>query len=160
MHVFDASSVIYAWDNYPIRQFPGLWEWMTTHIDEKNMVIPFVAFEEVSNKTPDCGVWLKENDIEQLEITNAIVQDAMRIKKLLGIESDNYHPKGVGENDLFIIATARAHGAKLVSDEQRQPTLPKEPAKRKIPAICAMPEVAVPCANFVEFIKRSGEIFR
>jgi len=160
MQVFDASSMIYAWDNYPINQFPGLWEWMTTQIEEQRLVMPNVAFEEVANKTPECGKWLEENDITQLEITNEIVQGAMRIKKLLGIEGDNYHAKGVGENDLFIIATARVHKAELVSDEKRQTALPKEPTKRKIPAVCAMKEVDVLCINFLEFIKRSDEIFR
>ena len=160
MQVFDASSMIYAWDNYPMRQFPGLWEWMATQIEEKKLVMPSVAFEEVAHKTPDCGEWLKENRLEQLEISNAIVQDAMRIKGLLGIGDDTYHPKGVGENDILIIATTRAHRAELVSDEERQPTLPKEPSKRKIPAVCDMQAIAVPCIAFIEFIRRSDRIFR
>lgn len=160
MWVFDASSMIYAWDNYPIRQFPGLWDWLAAQIEEKLLVLPNVAFDEVSNKTPDCGEWLKENNIEQLEINNAILHDAMRIKRLLGIVADNYHPKGVGENDILIIATTRDHNAELVSDEDRQPTTPKEPSKRKIPSVCGMKEVNVPCINFIEFIKRSGEIFQ
>lgn len=159
MQVFDASSMIYAWDNYPIRQFPGLWEWMATQIDEKRLVIPSVAFEEVVKKTPDCGKWLDITDIKQLEITNTIMQDAMRIKKLLGIKGDNYHPKGVGENDIFIIATASVHRAELVSNEGRQKT-PDILAKKKIPVVCSMKEVDVLCINFLEFIKRSDEIFR
>src|SRR5713226_1829351 len=106
MQVFDASSMIYAWDNYPERQFPGLWEWIAVQIEERNLVMPSVAFDEVAHKTPECGQWLKEHDIELLEISNVILQDAMRTKNLLGVGDDNYHPKGVGENDLLIIATA------------------------------------------------------
>jgi hypothetical protein len=159
MQVFDASSMIYSWDNYPVGQFPPLWKWIAGEIEQERLMMPRVAFEEVANKTPDCGNWLRENHLEQLEISNAIVQDAMRIKELLGIVDDNYHPKGVGENDIFIIATARAHRAELVSDEERQPTPPIVPSKRKIPAVCAMTEVAVLCFNFVEYIKRSGVVF-
>ena len=160
MQAFDASSMIYAWDNYPMRQFPGLWEWMATQIGEKKLMMPSVAFDEVVSKTPDCGEWLKANDLKQLQTSNAIVQEAMRIKGLLGIMDDNYHPKGVGENDIFIIATARAHGLELVSDEEKQPTLPRDPWKRKIPAVCDITDVAVHCVNFIEFIKRSDVIFR
>lgn len=160
MQVFDASSMIYAWDNYPILQFPPLWEWIAEQIDEKKLVMPSVAFDEVENKMPECGKWLEECNIVQLEISNEIVHEAMRIKKLLGIVNDNYHTKGVGENDLLIIATAWVHKTELISDEKRQITPPKESTKRKIPAVCSMKDVAVPCINFIEFIKRSGMIFR
>jgi Domain of unknown function (DUF4411) len=159
MQVFDASSMIYAWDNYPVGQFPRLWKWIAGQIEQRRLVMLRVAYDEVANKAPDCGEWLRENDLQQLEISNAILQGAMRIKELLGIVDDNYHAKGVGENDIFIIATARAQRAELVSDEERQPTLPNIPSKRKIPAVSAMNEVGVPCINFIEYIKRSGEVF-
>jgi hypothetical protein len=45
MRVFDASSMIYAWDNYPERQFPGLWDWMAKQVEEENIVLPSVAFK-------------------------------------------------------------------------------------------------------------------
>jgi len=159
MQVFDASSMIYAWDNYPVRQFPGLWEWMATQIKEKKLAMPSVAFDEVAHKAPECGQWLKDHDIDLIEISNAILQDAMRIKNLLGIVDDSYHPKGVGENDLLIIATAKKHSADLVSDEERQTTLPQVLGKRKIPAVCVMDEVAVICVNFIEYIKQSDVVF-
>lgn len=158
MQVFDASSMIYAWDNYPIRQFPGLWEWMATQVEERLRVMPHVAFEEVAHKTPDCGQWLRNNDLELIEISNAILQDALRIKHLLGIVGDQYR-SGVGENDLLIIATARSEGAELVSDESKQNNLPKELYNYKIPAVCGMAAVSVPCISFIEYIKRADVVF-
>jgi len=159
LQVFDASSMIYAWDNYPALQFPGLWEWMATQAEERQLVMPSVAFEEVVNKTPDCGEWLNDNGLWLIEISNVVIQDAMRIKLLLSIVGDKYGT-GVGENDLLIIAMAREQGAELVSDERRQPDLPKERHNYKIPAVCAMSEVSVPCINFIDFIKRSAVVFR
>ena len=93
-------------------------------------------------------------------MSNAILVDAMRIKGLLGVVGDNYHAKGVGENDILIIATARAHGVELVSDEEKQPTRPQVISKSKIPAVCDMAGVAVTCINFIEYIKRSEAVFR
>lgn len=159
MQVFDASSMIYAWDNYPIEQFPGLWEWLADQIEQKKIAVPSVALQEIGHKAPDCAEWLKIHDVENLEIGNPILMDALRLKALLGIEGDKYHPKGVDENDLLIIATAAHHHAELISDESRQ-KLPDMPAKRKIPAVCDMPEVAVRCISFIEYIKRSGVVFR
>ena len=60
--------MIHAWDNYPVRQFPGLLEWMAAQISAKKLVMPSVAFEEVAHKTPECGEWLKGNGLELLEM--------------------------------------------------------------------------------------------
>lgn len=159
MQVFDASSMIYAWDNYPIQQFPPLWKWMAEQIESGKITMPSVAFDEVAHKAPDCAEWLKINGLQKIEITNAIVQEAMRIKVLLGVVGDKYHSKGVDENDLLIVATAAVFNEELISDESKQ-KLPDLPAKRKIPTVCVMPEVKVKCISFIEFIKRSGEIFQ
>ena len=121
--------------------------------------MPTVAFDEVDNKIPECSAWLRENHIEQFPVTNAIIQQALLIKHLLGIVGDNYHSKGVGENDIFIIATESVNDLGLVSDEGRQQKLPDIASKRKIPAVCTMVEVGVPCLNFIEFIKRSKVVF-
>ena len=159
MPVFDASSMLHAWDNYPKRQFPPLWNWIAAEIAVNRIAMPRVACDEATLKAPDCGVWLRDKGIDEYEVSNAITQQAMRIKGLLGIVGDNYHPNGVGENDIIIIATSLVYGAELITEERRQPNAPLLAAKRKIPLVCAMPTVAVPCSNFIEYIKRSNQVF-
>lgn len=159
MQVFDASSMIYAWDNYPLQQFPPLWRWMAEQIERGFLVMPSIAFDEVAHKAPECADWLKGCNLQKVGLTNAILQEAARIKTLLGIVGDNYHPKGVDENDLMIIATALISRDDLVSDESKQ-KLPDLLPKRKIPTVCAMSEVNVRCYSFVEYIKLSGAVFQ
>jgi len=120
MLVFDASSIIHAWDNYPPDLFPPMWDWLETEVANGNVAIPGVALDEVHKKVPDCGAWLVVADISVLPLTSDVLAESVRIKHLLGIEEDQYHPKGVGENDILIIATARLQGSTLVSDEGRQ----------------------------------------
>lgn len=159
MQAFDASSIIHAWDNYPIRQFPGLWGWIAKQIVEQKVVMSIIAFDEVDNKAPECAAWLKENKIDKFPITNAIIQKALVIKNLLGIIGDSYHSKGVGENDILIIATAKVNSLSLISEEGRQKNRPDILSRSKIPLVCSMNAVAVPCINFIEFIKQSEVVF-
>ena len=94
-----------------------------------------------------------------MPVSNRILTLANSIKAMVGVAGDNYHPKGVGENDLIIIATAKDLGVELISDEGRQKAPPKEPRKMKIPAVCDLPGVSVSCINFIEYIKQSRETF-
>ena len=159
MHTYDASSFLHAWDNYPIEHFPPLWDWIGDKVSEGLFTVPAVAFEEVNHKSPECGDWLKDQGIVRIQLTNGIIQQAMTIKQLLEIEEDSYHPKGVDENDLFIIATAKMHDCVLVSDEGVQFRIPYILAKCKIPAVCVMPEVNVTCVPFIDVIRQSHVVF-
>lgn len=158
MQVFDASSMIYAWDNYPIGQFPGLWGWMADRIATGVVRMSSVAFKEVNDKTPECGAWLRDQSLMLLEVGDAILLEAIKIKGLLGIVEDRYGG-GVGENDLIIIATSKIHRYELVTDEKYQAIPPKLRPNYKIPAVCMMDAVAVPWVNFIGYIKRSEAVF-
>ncbi len=70
------------------------------------------------------------------------------------IEEDNYHGKGVGENDLLIIASAKRNNSILVTNEERQgdATKIKIKAKFKIPAVCNLGEVNIKNINLAELL--------
>lgn len=159
MHIFDASSIIHAWDNYPQQQFPPFWNWIETQVTSKNLAMPRRAFDEVKDRCPGCWEWLKKYDLLVIQMDTGILNEAVRIKELPGIANDQYHSKGVGENDIFIIATAKEKGFPLVSNEAVQSESIKVPSKRKIPAVCNLPQVGVLCIPLIKYIKESGGVF-
>ncbi len=154
MYSFDASSMILAWDNYPPENphFDSLWQWFSEQIDNNNFSISAIALEEVGHKIPECGEWLKRNNIEVHPLTATSLATAQSIKNTLGIVEDNY-TKGVGEKDLFIISIAKENGKILVSDESRQNKLPPLKSNYKIPAVCDLPEVSIECVSFLDLLK-------
>ncbi len=158
MQVFDASSMIYAWDNYPVAQFPGLWTWMADRVANGVIRMSEVAVEEVDHKAPECVTWLKTAGLQKMPVTEAILREAFRMKSLLEIEEDRYG-SGVDENDLIIIATAKLNGCELVTDEAFQPSPNKQKRNWKIPAVCNMDSVKAPWIDFLGYIKRSEAVF-
>lgn len=159
MRVLDASSILYAWDNYPLPQFPGLWTWLASEMQRHKLAIPSVAMEEVEHKAPECSAWLSTACVARLPVTNVVLTTALAIKADIGVLNDAYHPKGVDENDLLIIATAKVCGADLITNEARQFGAQAELRKYKIPAVCDLPSVNVVTMSFLEFIQRSRQVF-
>lgn len=159
MRVLDASSIIHAWDEYPLEKFEKLWKWIGDEIHGGVLQIPSVAYDEVAIMSPECCAWLKAAEIAKIEITEQILHLALSFKALIGVVDEKYHPKGVDENDLLIIAAARAHDAQLITNEARQPGSPVLLPKRKIPAVCSIAHVGVDCINFRDYFMSSPHKF-
>jgi hypothetical protein len=158
MLAFDASSTLYAWDNYPLAQFPGIWRWLGELIASGDAVFSSVAFAEIGHKAPECCDWLDAQGAQKLPVNNAIAQAALAIKAGLGIVNDEYGT-GVDENDILVIATAKVYNCVLISEEAVQATPPQKMANYKIPLVCTMDAARVECKNFVALFKQSGRVF-
>lgn len=117
-----------------------------------------VAVEEVEHKVPECAAWLKNAKLQKLPVSEAILLEAMRVKALLGIEEERYG-KGVDENDLIIIATAKMKGYELVTNEAVQLSGNKQRQNWKIPAVCDMDTVHVAWISYLNYLKRTGATF-
>lgn len=159
MRVLDTSAIIYGWDNYPPDQFPGLWRWLAHELKTHELAIPVVALEEVGHMAPECAQWLKSVNALKLPVSEAVLMTAMTIKQSIGVMNDQYHPKGVDENDLLIIAAAKINKADLITNEARQFGAQTVYKKYRIPAVCDMNSVDVVSLNFLEYIRKSQQIF-
>lgn len=159
MFVVDASSIIYGWDNYPVNSFPRLWEWIADQIHLRQLVISAVAKKEVEQVCPDCANWLKGASIHIEPVSNDILREAMRISHLHGVSNGNYHTKGFDENDAIIMATAKILNGSLLSNEERQPNIPNDVTKSKIPLACSHSSVSIQCLSFLDYIRSSGATF-
>lgn len=103
--LIDASSLVHAWDNYPIENFPRFWDWIESQFNADSLLISRIAYDEIGHVSPDCHQWLKKIDVDTIEVGNDIVSKALVVRQAVGVVEDNYHPKGVDENDVLIINT-------------------------------------------------------
>lgn len=160
MLVFDASSILVAWDDYPPDHFPPLWDWMDDLLAREEVVMSAANLAEVKHISEECHERIVDAGLLSLPVTQEVLVEALRIQGLLGIANDNYHPHGVDENDLYGIATASLNRVDFISNESLQPALPDNMRRYKIPAVCALADVGVTCIGFRRFFRREGVVFR
>lgn len=155
LYSFDASSIIHLYDNYPMDNpnLEMLWDWFRDKMLNEDFVIPKRAFKEVIHKTPaDFIEWFKV--IKKIDETLEDLTMVQNIKDLLEIEEDDYHVKGVDENDLIIISVSKRIVATLVQNE-KQLNLPILKKKYKIPSVCNLDEVKLENLDIAELLKRN-----
>ncbi len=166
LYSFDASAIVDLWDNYPIKNkhFTPLWEWFYEKVNAEIFVISDVAIAEVRQHIlydkliadiPKAQLFLAilENIIIHKK-TISDVRSVQKFKTFLGITEDNYHAKGVGENDFFIVASAKNNDMILVTNEavQKDTNEINNKAKFKIPAVCNLSGVKVQSINLIKLL--------
>ena len=151
--LIDASTLIHAWQHYPIKNFGPLWQWIEGLISSQKVRVTPENLEEVKHKEPNCYDWLKDKNITTVKTGNDIVQEAWRIASELGIKDDKYSPKGVDYNDLILISAALNTECDLITNEALQRDRPKIKANYKIPLVCREIVRSVTTFSFIEWFK-------
>lgn len=158
-YLIDASSILHLWKNYPINQFPKLWEWMGNQINQDRIMSIDVILDEVIDDA--CLEWFNNPDhkIKHVDISeNEKIAEAQRIKQIIGIQGElRLTGKGIGDNDLELIATASLSSRTVITEESVQASEPIKPIKYKIPLVCK--KAGIKFIHFLELIKSSQKIF-
>jgi predicted nucleic acid-binding protein len=158
LYLIDTSSLILLWHTYPIKNFPSVSSWFGELIEQGQVLICHTVLEECKKNAPELYNWLKGLKFNVYSLTQEVILVAKDIESKMGIAE--YSPKGVDENDLFIIATAKIVKRTLITNEAPQRDVSKinRLAKYKIPAVCQLPYVQVDCVNLIAMItKEKGD---
>jgi predicted nucleic acid-binding protein len=130
MFCLDTSSLIHAWvRSYPIDRFPTLWDQIENAAVAGALCASVEVKHEIGKKRDDLFAWSKTCSIDFCDIDEEIQDNVLQIlsthPRLLNVKA------GKSGADPFVIATAMAKGAIVVTEEDSGG--PKNP---KIPLVC------------------------
>ena len=157
--LIDTSSLIHAWDNYPIKQFKPFWLWMEKQFLEKDVAtIPEVIGE--IKTSPEFLGWVKPK-IHQIEISQDMLSKQEQIEKQLEITNGNYSTQGgVNGVDILLIAAASNVNCSLIANEGKQETPPAKKLNYKIPLVCrTIIRPKIPTYSFIGWLKYKDPTF-
>lgn len=153
IYCIDTSALIQAHADYPQDAFPGFWAQLDALIDEGRLVSSIEVLRELKAHEGDAmHMWGKERKAVFLELSEEIqraVQEIMAARPELAKQRLNAH-----RADPFVIATAKVHGATVVTNEQRD-GIARRP---KIPLVCD--GLGIGCVRFAQVIRAEGWVFR
>ena len=161
-YCIDASAFIAAWNvSHPIDVFPSLWSQLANRRDDMVLIEPI--FDEIDpisqqdksktekEKTDKYPLHMWINSQFKSIPVDFIEDRALELERKYQIKNSS---KGVGKNDLKLIAYAKLYRKTVVTEEGKQHGKPKEKYNSKIPLVCK--EQGVECINFVEMLKCLG----
>ena len=154
-YCIDTSGLTHIWrDFYPPTIFPSLWGDIERCISDGLLIAPDEVLEELKRGDDDLLEWamvradLFVRHTEDIQnIVTSILADPEHVKLIYSKHADIYT-----DADPFVIATAKVHGCKVISNERL--LLTPSPNITKIPNVCA--DLGVDHLSVLEFIQEQG----
>ena len=149
--------------SYPIKNFPSLWKKLAQHQADIILIQPiYDEIEPYSQEDKKLSklkkqakyplrTWLSTNKFSETSIDDEINQLSLDMEYAYQVKEES---KGVGKNDLLLIAYAKIMDKTVVTFEAIQNQEPDKIYNSKIPLVCQ--EKQVKCINFVEMVDSLG----
>ena len=160
----DANIFITSWyHSYPIDIFPSLWRQLAQYQHDIILITPIYGeigpISSVDKNLPQVVLkdkyplrtWLNNSQFYEAPIDDKVNQLSLDMEKKYQIKNPS---KGVGKNDMLLIAYAAEMCKTVVTFERIQNQRPAMKYNYQIPLVCQ--DENVPCINFINMITALG----
>ena len=125
--------------NYPYSVFPGLYKQLEEKIPDSSVILSNI-FDQMRIDEA-LMAWLKSTGIKATKLPRKAKFVNLAEELIDKYKPNKRYTKGVDENDLKLVAYAKAEGLTVVTYESEQPNKPVILSKYQIPAVCEVEKV-------------------
>ncbi len=147
----DSDAIINAWRDYPIQNFPNIWEWVEKLGREQIGGMSEVVFKELERGGDECYDWFKER--KELFVHPNTEEVQIEVKRLVNTYKNFGITTGKNEGDPYVLALAKVMNAVVVTNESPSNNMNGP----KIPDVCREENIRV--IKFVQVITNEGVVF-
>jgi hypothetical protein len=149
IYCLDTSGILDGWKrHYPKEILPDLVADMDTLVSQRRIIIPEDVVRELKRHDDDAYRWAAKHKSCHIPLSEEIQQFAKEVvlaqfPKLLAVSA------GKSGGDPWLIATAKTHGAIVVTGEHFGGA-----AHPKVPFVCE--QLGIPHCKFIDILKKEG----
>ena len=147
----DSDVLIQAWRDYPIDNFPSVWNSLESMAERGIIGVSELILDELKRGGDDLYKWAK--DLQSTIVIPTTAEIESEVAYLVNEYSNFGIITGKNMGDPFVVALARANNCSVVTNEKRSGNLNGP----KIPDICLSENIT--WVRFVDIIKEQGLVF-
>lgn len=144
----DSDAIINAWRDYPIENFPKIWEWIEKMGNEGVLGLSEVVFKELEKGGDECFDWFRKRKHAFVVSNDATVQK--ELQRLVNSYSNFGLVTGKNEGDPYVVALAIVNDCLVVTNESMSNNMNGP----KVPDVCNAE--GIKWIKFVDVIRREG----
>ena len=142
----DSDAAINAWRDYPIENFPKIWDWIERMGRDGLLGISEVVFRELEKGGDECYDWFKTRKSDFVYPNDDDVQ--RELNRLVNTYNNFGLITGKNEGDPFVVALAIVQDCMVVTNESMSNNMNGP----KVPDVCRAE--GIQWIKFVEVIRR------